>query len=104
MYTFYEGFGYYSNTSSMMTKTWITNKVDVYVNPQPSLMSRVLSLHRGKAVSLNKNTNKLYVRLRARKATVRYANQEPYQQPEFLSKSSDNYLLRLHKTKEREMA
>lgn len=96
-YTFYESFEFGSNTSTMRTKTWLTNKVDVYTDPQSSLVRLMVKRHGTKYASVNKNTNKLYVRQRVRRATVKYLNQTRFHNPEFTYSFSE---LNIHLVKE----
>ncbi|QEQ95036.1 hypothetical protein HWC63_gp142 [Erwinia phage pEp_SNUABM_01] len=100
MYTFYESFEFGSNSSTMRTKTWLTNKVDVYTDPQPSLVRLMQKRYGTKYASVNKNTNKLYVRQRVRRATVKYYNQERFRNPEFGYAWVENSALDINLVKE----
>lgn len=99
-YTFYESFQFTSNTSRMRTKTWLTNRVEVYTNPQPRLVELMIERYGSKYASVNKTTNKLYVRCRVRKATVKYHNQQSYTGPTFEYSFSENSVLGLNRVKE----
>ena len=103
-YTFYESFEFTSNTSRMRTKTWLTNRVEVYTNPQPRLVELMVEKYGSKYASVNKTTNKLYVRQRVRKATVKYHNQNMYpdtcQDPRLEYAFSENSALGLNRVKE----
>ena len=99
-YVFYESFYYSSNTSRMRTKTWLTNRVEVYTNPQESLVSLMIKRHGSKHASFNKNTDKLYVRERVRRATVKYKNQTQYHDPEFEYSYSENKALGINFVKD----
>lgn len=99
-YTFYESFEFGSNSSTMRTKNLLTNKVDVYTNPQPSLVKLMQKRYGTKCASVNKNTNKLYVRQRVRRATVKYYNQERFRNPEFGYSWVENSALDINLVKE----
>lgn len=55
-----------------------------------------------KYASVNKHTNKLYVRERVRRATVKYANQVKYHKPDFAYSFTENAGLNINLVKERD--
>lgn len=99
-YVFYESFYYANNTSRMGTKTWIVNRVEVYTNPQESLIRLMIKRHGSKYASFNKKTNKLYVRERVRRATVKYKNQTQYGDPELEYSYTENKALGINFVKD----
>lgn len=99
-YVFYERFYYPTNTSTIRTKTWIVNRVTCWTNPQQSLIEKMQRENGTKYASVNKHTNKLYVRERVRRATVKYLNQTRFHNPEFTYSFSENTGLNIHLVKE----
>lgn len=101
-YVFYESFYFPSNTSTMRTRTWIVNKVTCWTNPQASLVAKMQREHGTKYASVNKHSNKLYVRERVRRATVKYKNQTRFHNPEFVYSFTENRGLTINLVKERD--
>lgn len=92
MYTFYRVYRYKNNSSMYRSETIITQMVEVHTSPTKAFCNKVLNIY-GANASYTRQSDKLYIRHKARISKVRHKNQTPYSNPKLINSVVVNYIL-----------